>query len=97
MLTPTTGRKRIEPTKETVIPIITQNASRTSRNSDRIPSTIATAISAFSPTSFSRRRNSSALLLSTRHFTPGGSWDSNSAITSSTAAATSIGDCEPTR
>ncbi|MEM9410959.1 MAG: cisplatin damage response ATP-dependent DNA ligase, partial [Planctomycetota bacterium] len=51
---------------------------------------------AFFNTSASRRLNSSALLLSTLHFTPGGRTDSKSAIVSSTAAATSMGDWEPT-
>ena len=85
------------PTNETAMPIITQNARRNSRNNARITRTMPTAMTAFFKTRFRRRRNSSALFRSIRHLTPGGRALSNPAMVSSTASATSMGDCDPTR
>ena len=97
MLSPATGMNSSPPMNEIAIPIITQNASRSSRNRARISRTITTANTPFSTTSVSRRRKSSAASESVRHVAPGGSACSKSASVASTASATSSGDCSPTR
>lgn len=48
MLTSTSGRNVRAPTNELVIPIMAQNASRSSRNSARMNRTMITAMPAFS-------------------------------------------------
>ncbi len=54
MLTPISGSNSMLPTKEMIMPIMTQKASRISRKSARISMTMPVAISPFSSNSESR-------------------------------------------
>ena len=91
-LIPTAGRKIMAPTKDMVMPIITQKAKRYSKNKPRITSTIIIAMSPFSVSKESLSRKSSALLLSIRTCTPGGKLGLNSSSISFTVASISRGD-----
>ncbi len=65
-LTPMAGRNSTPPTKDTVMPIMIQNASRYSRNRLRITSTITIARMPFFSSMSMRLSNCSARLLSMR-------------------------------
>ncbi len=97
MLTPAAGSRSTPPMNEIAIPAITQKERRSSRKIARVSRTMTTPSMPLPRTSWTRLRKSSALLLSTRHITPGGNCASAVCITSLTASAMSSGDWSPTR
>jgi hypothetical protein len=80
-----------------VMPIMTQNANRTSRKMARISSTMTTARAPFSTSSDSRSRKSRAALPLMRTSTPAGRVPWTSSTMRCTAAAISSGDWLPIR
>ncbi len=97
MLTPMAGRNSTPPTKDTVMPIMIQNARRYSRNRLSTTSTMTMASTPFSSSMVMRSSNCSARLLSMRTRMPSGRVVSSSAITDSAASAMSRGDWSPVR